>query len=252
MAWAGNGAVDGRRVVSELQQYVVSEIDPNHPLWVGMEQSKFTRDQLKEWAKQEYHTRCFLPKGLYYIIANGLTLSEPPEYDDEYRISMLKTALEEEGEVNFGVGDQISHPALFIQFGKALGLSKEEMHNSRILACTRAWLDVFTSYCHSSLVEGMATNGVTSERHNTIVFPRVVKALKKNYEFGDKALEFFYEHSDPEVEVKHSEEAAALLADRIRTEEDAIKARWAVRHTLFALQEWYRGIYDFMMLGAKA
>lgn len=244
--------VDGKKVVKELQQHVLNNIDKNHPLWVNLEKGTFNKDQLREWIKQEYHCRNYIMRGVYYILANALQLTEPPVYDEELRIALMHTMLEEEGEVNFGVGEQISHPALLNNVGKVLGLTKEEMHRSQILPCTRQWMNVFTSHCHDSLVEGMAANGITSERHNTVVFPRVIKALKKNYGFDDDGVEFFSEHSDPEVEVKHSEEAAALLADRIRTEDDAVAARWAVDHTLYAIQSWYRGIYDHMVSGRVA
>lgn len=244
--------VDGKKVVRGLQEYVLRNLDRELPIWVDMERGKLTKDQLKEWIKQEYHCRNYILKGVYYIFANALHLSDPPIYDEELRIALMRTMLEEEGEVNFGVGDTISHPGLLNQFAMAIGLTKEEMHSCRILPCTRAWLEVFTEHCHKSLVEGMAANGITSERHNTVIFPRVIKALKTHYGFTDEQLEFFSEHCDPEVEVKHSEEAAALLADRIRTEDDEIAARWAVDHTLYAIQNWYRGIYDHMISGAIA
>ncbi len=70
--------------------------------------------------------------------------------------------------------------------------------------------------------------------------------------FSDDALEFFYEHSDPEVEGQHVEMGTDLLARRIRTEADAVKAQWAARFTLIGIQDFYRRIHDHMMSGAAA
>ena len=62
----------------------------------------------------------------------------------------------------------------------------------------------------------------------------------------DDDLEFFYEHSDPEVEGEHVETGARLLAERIKTEEDAVKAEWTSRFTMFAIQDYYRRIHSHM------
>ncbi len=239
--------IDGHRIVEQIRKEAAAGIDPHHPLWTGLEEGKFDKDQLKLWIKQEYHVRNYIIKTLYYTMANSLLLTDPPLYDEEIRILILKSVLQEEGEVNFGVGDKVSHPSLLVQFGEALGMTKAEMHAAPILGCTRAWLDEFIQRCNNSLVEALAGNNMTAELFNTIVFPRVINGLKNRYGFDHHALEFFYEHSDPEVEGAHVEMGADLLARRIKTEADAVKARWAAKFTLIAIQDFYRAIYEHMM-----
>jgi pyrroloquinoline quinone (PQQ) biosynthesis protein C len=247
-----NTTIDGHRIVAQIRKEAATGIDANHPLWVGLEEGKFNHDQLREWIKQEYHVRNYIIKTLYYTMANSLLLSDPPLYDEEIRILILKSVLQEEGEVNFGIGPKKSHPNMLVKFGEALGMTREQMHQTPVLGCTRAWLDEFIQRCNNSLVEALAGNNMTAELFNTIVFPRVINGLKKNYNFSDDALEFFYEHSDPEVEGQHVEVGADLLARRIKTEADAVKAQWAARFTLIGIQDFYRRIHDHMVSGARA
>ncbi len=74
---------------------------------------------------------------------------------------------------------------MLVKFGEALGLTREAMHAAPALGCTRAWLDEFIQRCNNSLVEALAGNNMTAELFNTIVFPRVIKGLKKNYSFSE-------------------------------------------------------------------
>ena len=237
--------VNGKAVVERMRKAAADSIDKDHPLWTGIEQGKYTKEQLKEWIKQEYHLRNYIIRTLYATMANSLQL-EPPLYDEDIRIKILESSLEEEGTINFGTGKKQSHPNMLVKFGKALGMTREEMHRAPILGCTKAWLDELISRCENSLIEALAGNNLTAELFNTIVFPRVVKGLKEKYHFSDDDLEFFYEHSDPEVEGEHVETGARLLAERIRTEEDAVKAEWTSRFTMFAIQDYYRRIHTHM------
>lgn len=237
--------VDGKAIVDEIRKAAADSVDREHPLWTGIEQGRYTKEQLKEWIKQEYHLRNYIIRTLYATMLNSLQL-EPPLYDEDIRISILESSLEEEGTINFGIGEKQSHPNMLVKFGKALGMTKEEMHKAPILGCTKAWLDELVGRCEKSLIEALAGNNLTAELFNTIVFPRVLTGLKEKYHFSDDELEFFHEHSDPEVEGEHVEAGAKLLAARIRTEEDAVKAQWTSRFTMYAIQDYYRRIHQHM------
>lgn len=243
---------DRMAVVAEIRKAADEGIEENHPFWLGLEKGEFTSDQLKEWIKQEYHCRQYIIKTLYYTLANALQLTDPPQYDEDIQILLLKGVIEEYGTENFGVGDKQSHPRMLMQVGKALGLTEEEMHNCQILGCTRAWLEELIQRCDNSLIEALAGNNLTAELFNTKVFPRAIKGLKENYDFDDESLEFFYEHSDPEVEGEHVEMGARLLARYIKTKADADKARMAASFCLQGIQQWYRGLYYHMKSGATA
>jgi pyrroloquinoline quinone (PQQ) biosynthesis protein C len=238
-------AVDGKAIVDRMRKAAAESIDKDHPLWSGIEQGKYTKEQLKEWIKQEYHLRNYIIRTLYATMMNSLHL-DPPFYDEDIRIAILESSLEEEGTINFGTGKKQSHPNMLVKFGKALGMTKEEMHQAPIWGCTKAWLDELIGRCENSLIEALAGNNLTAELFNTIVFPRVLTGLKDKYNFSDDDLEFFYEHSDPEVEGEHVESGARLLAERIRTEEDAVKAEWTSRFTMYAIQDYYRRVHTHM------
>lgn len=240
-----NGKIDGAKIVERIRKEAAASIDRNHPLWSGIEEGKYTKEQLKEWIKQEYHLRNYIIRTLYATMLNSLQL-EPPLYDEDIRIRILESSLEEEGTINFGTGKKQSHPNMLVKFGKALGMTKEEMHKAPILGCTKAWLDELVGRCEKSLIEALAGNNLTAELFNTVVFPRVVKGLKEKYRFNDDELEFFHEHSDPEVEGEHVEVGARLLGERIKTEEDAVKAEWASRFTMYAIQDYYRRVHEHM------
>lgn len=240
-----SGKVDGTKIVDRIRKEAAASIDPNHPLWCGIEEGKYTKDQLKEWIKQEYHLRNYIIRTLYATMLNSLQL-DPPLYDEDIRLRILESSLEEEGTINFGTGQKQSHPNMLVKFGKALGMTKEEMHRSPLLGCTKAWLDELVGRCEHSLIEALAGNNLTAELFNTVVFPRVVTGLRDKYHFNQDELEFFHEHSDPEVEGAHVEAGAKLLAERIKTEEDAVKAEWTSRFTMYAIQDYYRRIHEHM------
>lgn len=179
----------------------------NHPFCVKLFRGEWSKKQLQEWVKQEYHGTVQTLRNDAYIVANGANVEEIRK-----QITVL---VEEAGEDLFG-GKYPAHPELFIRFGEGLGLKREEIMNSEPSALMELILDNERYRGLRLTIGGLPTNLRLGERINALIFPIWADVLQEKYGVKREPLEFFYAHA---VDVDHGKVGEDIVLSRVKTQE---------------------------------
>jgi len=156
------------------------------------------------------------------------------------RIELAESIYEEEtGRLS---GCNQPQPELFIRFGEAVGLSRQELVEGKPLPATRALIDWFElSTKQRSFIEAAAAINQAAEGQVPGAFGPMARQLQKHYGLSKKAVEFWdihemadAEHSDvgDNIVIKHASDAA--MQDRVRD---------ALQHSLDAWWQFFDGIH---------
>jgi pyrroloquinoline-quinone synthase len=201
-----------------------------HALFNG----ELERSRMKLWAKQLFLLTRTGPRFLSAIHSNC---------DDFEAASWLVRNLYEE----YGEGAEgRDHPSLCRNFGRALGMSVEELEAGPILDCTRRFIDyAFHVTRTRHYVESLAAIGIALEGVSARGAPMVGEALKHHYAMSPKDIEFFTAHS--EMDVDHSQKTLELVVRHARTPELRERVKHAVREMTEKTIEWSVAVSDLVM-----
>jgi len=180
------GTLPTSEFVDELWGIIAEELshlrDKNkmmHALFCG----ELERDRMKLWAKQLFLLTRTGPRFLSSIHSNC----------DNFQVAswLVQNLYEEYGEMSEGR----DHPSLCRNFGRALGMSVEELEAGPILECTRRFIDyAFEVTRTKHYVEALAAIGIALEGVSARGAPMVGEALKHHYAMSPKDIEFFTAH----------------------------------------------------------
>ena len=150
-----------------------------HPFYQAWTAGTLDLDQLRDYARQYYHFEAAFPRFLSAIHAR----TDSPRI----RQLLLENLWDEEhGERN--------HPALWLEFTAALGLSAKEVVNSRPNPQTAALIAHFNNESqHAPLAEAMATLFAYEGQVPGIAWQKI-KGLSEHYSFKPEQFEFFSVH----------------------------------------------------------
>ena len=125
-----------------------------HPLWLEIADGKLRAVQLKLFAIQFFLQVREFPRAVSAMHSN---CPFPKE-----RMQLAESVYEEEtGRIS---GCNLPHPELFIRFGEAVGLKREELVQGRPLPATRALIDWFElSTKQRSFIEAAAAINLAAE-----------------------------------------------------------------------------------------
>jgi pyrroloquinoline-quinone synthase len=229
--------VETNEFVNELWGIIAEELshlrDKNkmmHALFNG----ELERDRMKLWAKQLYLLTRTGPRFLSSIHSNC----------DDFRVAswLVQNLYEEYGEMSEGR----DHPSLCRNFGRALGMSVEELEAGPILECTRRFIDyAFEVTRTKHYVEALAAIGIALEGVSARGAPMVGEALKHHYKMSPKDIEFFTAHC--EMDVDHSEKTLALVVEHADTAELKSRVKRAVKEMTEKTIEWSVAVSDLVM-----
>src|SRR5216684_2891645 len=185
--------------VDELWGIIAEELshlrDKNrmmHALFNG----ELERERMKLWAKQLYLLTRTGPRFLSAIHSNCENF--------EVASWLVQNLYEEYGEMSEGK----DHPSLCRNFGRALGMSVEELEAGPILECTSRFIGYCFEVTRTRLyVESLAAIGIALEGVSARGAPMVGEALKHHYKMSEKDIEFFTAHC--EMDVEHSQKTLA-------------------------------------------
>lgn len=210
---------DGAIFVDELWTIIgeqLTHIRDINPFMRAMFEGELRRDQMKPWAKQLYLLTRTGPRFLSSIHANC----------DDFEVAswLVQNLYEEYGEGQEGR----DHPSLCRTFGRALGMSVEELEAGPILDCTRDYVGyAFDVTRTRSWIEALAAIGIALEGVSAKGAPMVGAALRQHYGFGEAEIEFFTAHC--EMDVDHSQRTLDLIVRRATTPEIRERVKDAVR-----------------------
>lgn len=175
-----------------------------HPFYVEWTQGTLPMHKLREYARQYYHFEAAFPRYLSAIH----TRTESPTI----RQLILDNLWDEEH------GDR-NHPALWLEFAKALGVEPEEVINAELRPETRALVDHFrTAATSAPLAEALATLFAYEGQVPDIAWQKI-KGLTEFYGMQPRQFEFFSVHLV--ADIAHSGAEMQAIAESC-TDEDAV------------------------------
>jgi pyrroloquinoline-quinone synthase len=194
--------LDPEQFVAVLSEVVfVNHTKINHPFCVRLVRGEWTRHQLQEWAKQDFHAKVQTLRNDAFIMANAASLEEIKK--------QATVVASEAGADNLGYP---SHPDLWLRFAHGLGLSAEEVERSRPSALMQIVLDAERYKSSSQRIGGLPSNMRLGERINAIVYPIWAEVLEERYHIARDALTFFAAHG--EADEDHGEIGRQIVASR--------------------------------------
>ncbi len=177
-----------------------------HPFVVKLVKGEWSLKQIQEWAKEGYHDKIQTIRNDAMIVATAPTLEE-----------MKKQATVLACEVGIESDGAPSHPELWLQFGEALGLSREEIMNSKPTAITEIVITAEQARSMTQKIGGLPTNLRLGERVTSIVYPIWAEALRTKLKVSQKGVSFFTSHEEADEE--HSEIGKQIVLNRATTPE---------------------------------
>ncbi|KAA0211842.1 CADD family putative folate metabolism protein [Ignavibacteria bacterium CHB1] len=179
---------------SELLNNTIAEKSLlQHPFYRKWSEGKLTVTELREYAKQYYYFVKHFPRFVSCVHSNC--------EDIEVRRMLMQNLSDEEGYKS----EYKDHPSLWLDFAKSLGLSDEEISNTKPLDETKALIDGMYELSRSCQYElGLAALYAYESQIPEIAKTKI-NGLKHHYGIeSDTALKYFTVHE--EFDVYHSQD----------------------------------------------
>ena len=200
-----------------------------HPVWRRIADGAVPREALPIFAAQFFLQVREFPRAV-----SALHAACP--FPDERRELAESLYEEETGRIS---GCGLPHPELFIRFGEALGMAREEMTAADPLPGTAALIDWFElSTRQRSFIEGAAAITLAAEGQVPDAFGPFARALEKHYGLSRDAVAFWDVHETADRE--HSDVGASIVVQYANTPEWKERVRRAVGRSL---DRWW-GFFD--------
>ncbi len=215
-------------VSADLEARIKAVLDEKsmlkHPFYAEWTKGELPISKLQEYARQYYHFEASFPRYLSSIHSR----TESPEI----RQLLLDNLWDEEhGERN--------HPALWLEFAAALGVSEAEVKKATLRPETRALVEHFRqTSSESPLAEALGTLFAYEGQVPAIAWQKI-KGLTEHYSFEPKQFEFFSVHLVADIAHAGAEMESIAMACE---DEDAVLR--AVEASCDRLLSFLDGCYD--------
>jgi pyrroloquinoline-quinone synthase len=197
-----------------------------HPFYTKWQAGELTLDALKGYACQYYHHVLQFPT---YVSGAHANCDDLPD-----RQELLENLVEEEQGPN-------NHPELWLRFGEALGLSREDMIESTPLPETTNLITTYRRLTKDSPFIGGISALYAYESQVPEVAGTKMDGLKRFYGIDDKqGLKFFIVHHS--LDVEHSKVTRNLVSKYGVTQEGEEQALRAVDEATMALNTFLDGV----------
>ena len=172
-----------------LTQDLLALIDEKHllkhPFYQAWSMGTLPIEVMKKYAEQYYHLERNFPNFLSAMLMSC--------DDESVRAHILDNFNDEtEGSMN--------HRELWLQFGEAIGATREDMKNSEMLPEKAAAIESFKELCSKSYLVGAAALAAYESQIPAIAAKKI-EGLEKNYGVTE-GIEFFRVHGI--MDVKHA------------------------------------------------
>ncbi len=224
-------ALSSRRFVLELMSVIRDGRSfGGHPLWRRIEAGALPTAGLRTFTAQFFLQVREFPRAV-----SALHAACPYP---EARIELAESLYEEEtGRLS---GCNLPHPELFIRFGEAVGLRREQMVEAEPLPETASlihWFEVATR--QRSFLEGAAAINLAAEGQVPGSFGPFARALQKHYGLSTHAVAFWDVHEEADRE--HSDVGDHIVVRHATTDEAQARARAAVEESLRMWWQFFDG-----------
>lgn len=215
-------------VAADLEKRIKALLDEKsmlkHPFYREWTTGQLPVFKLQEYARQYYHFEAAFPRFLSAIHAR----TESPEI----RQLLLDNLWDEEhGERN--------HPALWLEFAAALGVSGDEVKAAKLRPQTKALIDHFNGTSRQApLAEALGTLFAYEGQVPAIAWQKI-KGLTEHYQFEPKQFEFFSVHLV--ADIAHAGAEMESIAMATEDEDGVVRA---VEQSCDLLLQFLDGCYE--------
>ena len=215
-------------LIEQIDRKIREKSILKHPFYVDWKMGKLSNAMLQEYAKQYYKHVAAFPQYLSALHSKINNL--------DHRKLILQNLIDEEN------GDK-NHIELWINFGKALGLNKEEIRNEPAIQETGSFVNHFKSVTkEKSIAEGLAAL-YAYESQIPDVSEEKINGLVNFYGVDtEQGLEYFKVHKI--ADIGHSEAEKKLIEKYAAGENAKAKVLEAVEQTLDAYWSMLTGVHN--------
>jgi len=204
-----------------------------HPFYVAWSHGELPLETLRDYAGQYYRFESAFPR---FVAAAYARLERPQD-----RRVLLENLLDEEGR-------SPTHPELWLDFARGLGLSRRATVTARPTPSTGALLD-----CYERLTQGSAAEAVSALYAYESIFPEIAaeksRGLRAHYGIRARpAHEFFRVHTTADVE--HSGAERRVLSNLLAYSPAARRA--ALSASRAAMGAWWSFLDGFPLDGHRS
>jgi pyrroloquinoline-quinone synthase len=219
--------LSGEALCDRIDRIIAGRSLLKHPFYQAWQEGSLSLESLKGYACQYYHHVLAFPRYVSGTHANCDDLAERQE--------LLENLVEEEQGPH-------NHPELWLQFGEALGLRREEMTGSEQLPETAALDRTFTRITKDApFISGIAALYAYESQVPEVAGTKMA-GLKQFYGINTpEALRFFVVHHS--LDVEHSKVTRAMVARHGTDAESQETALAAVDEGARALWAFLDGVH---------
>jgi pyrroloquinoline quinone (PQQ) biosynthesis protein C len=232
---------DPDEFVKELTAEVLNSAAANiGPFYERLIANRVSREGVQEWVKQWYIDSRMFPSVIGQIAANA-------GYFYDARQVMGANFAEELGEFR----PEREHPVTVRQLARALGVSDEELEFAEPYPETLLYVEYRQHLVRDShWLEGLAAGSFAIELTIPNRFRQIARALSRQFDLDDEALEVFRIHAgDERLELdyggddKHAGEAQDLIRKYATTAEMQHRVRLAIWRSVQARRVYQWGLF---------
>ena len=145
--------------------------------------------------------------------------------------------------------DGVSHHRLYLAYGAALGISKEEMYATRYCAGMQAFQAYFSHMCGKTFLEGVACHMLGGEAPIPGTYGRIAKRLQDRFGLDDEGVAYWIVHDTADED--HSGVGVKLLEQFAKTQADLQLVIDTVETTVDVMHLMYDDIWAHMQKVAE-
>jgi pyrroloquinoline-quinone synthase len=194
--------------LEEVHGIVAEYAWSKQPLWQTLMNEKLTRPQIRYFATQ------YSVFPLHNHNYHGNLYVNCPDPSWRRRIAEV---VYEEGTGRLFANDR-EHSKLWLLFGRALGISDQELWTAPFCAGAMAMRVYFEWICKRQFLEGVAAHMLAGEAQVPGVYGKVARNLQKHFGFTDEDVSFWDVHEIADED--HSQVGRDLLGQFAKNEAD--------------------------------
>ncbi len=221
--------MDAEAYIRSLEEEVIRHEAVQHPFLIRFSSEKLTPTQIQIFGLQHYQ--------LVKIFLNYMT-NLLPRIPDKDAANLFRTVFDDE----FGQHTIFrSHPALYRNFLKAVGLKDEDWGRVPLLSETATYIEGHLDLTRTAhFLVGLGVVGPGHEFSIPTMFGYIVKGLRNNTVLSDAQIEYFTCHI--EQDVAHAKVFNQLIARHVETEEGQTRLREGAMHSLSLRKRFWDGL----------
>ena len=227
-------ALTADSVLAEIDRIHQTKPNYGHPLWAGMLDDSHSLEQIRYFCKQHgilpLHNHNY--HGRLYVICQ----------DPAWREEIAEVTYEEATGRLYANG--VSHHRLYLDYGAALGISKEDMYATKYCAGTIAFKTYFSYICGKNFLEGVSSHMLGGEAPIPGTYGRIAKRLQDRFGLDDKGVAYWRVHDTADDE--HSGVGKKLLDQFATTQAEMELVIETVQDTVDVMHLMYDDIWAQM------